>query len=139
MNDSQCSYGIKLFEMKDFSLCNWAHNVSGLLGAIPHKVLCAPVLIVRVVQTTVGSVTMISSVISTQLSRLKGVSTKWEQSSNRYYTVSLIHTIGVRVNHLPLLLLLLNTNVDDMLTSGCNKFLDQLGVLKNFSISWASI
>lgn len=70
MNDDQCSYGTGLIKMEDSFLCNRPYNVSGLLGAIPHEVLCPLTLIAGVVQTIAGPVTMISPAMSIGLDRL---------------------------------------------------------------------
>lgn len=70
LNDGRCSYGIGLVEVEDSSLYNGSHNVFGLLGLVPHKVLRALALVVGVIQTAARLVTMIFPTISTQLDRL---------------------------------------------------------------------
>lgn len=65
MDYGQGSSSTRLVMMKDSSLCDGAHNIMGLLRAIPQKVLRAIIFVAGVVQVVIGVITMVLLNIST--------------------------------------------------------------------------
>lgn len=121
LNESWCSYGTRIIKMEDSSLRSRSNNVLRLLESLLHKVLRAPALVARVIQTATRLVTIVLPAMSTWLGRLNGVSKRWGQSSSRYYTGLFINTVRAMVSQLPLLMLL-SMDMGNTLMSGNNEF-----------------
>lgn len=117
LNDSLHHDSTRLVEVEDPSSSNGSYNISTLLRIVLHKMLCIPVLVAGVVQLIPRSVTMVSTIMLTCLSKLREITKRWRWGNNYNMSRSRPLVNTTLVNLLPLLLMLchgiINVSVTD--------------------------